>query len=105
MVEPLLQVPWTNASRSLQPSSSGYHSNRFVGYRHVGICGKLKSSSGAGHVGGEDVVGVAVEVLAGTVVAHGGAGVGVAGGDLDVAEVDAGVEHGGDVGVSEQVWV
>jgi hypothetical protein len=24
---------------------------------------------------------------------------------LDVAEIDAGVEHGGDVGVSEHVWV
>lgn len=33
----------------------------------------------------------AVEVLAGAVVAHGGGGVGVACGYLDVAEVDAGV--------------
>ena len=42
------------------------------------------SGSGAGgHVGGEDVVGVAVEVLAGPVIAHRGAGVGVPGGDLD----------------------
>ena len=48
---------------------------------------------------------MSVEVLAGSVVAHGGAGVGVAGGDLDVAEVDAGVEHGGDVGVAEHVGV
>jgi len=46
---------------------------------------------------------VAVEVLSGSVVAHGGAGVGMACGDLDVAEVDAGVEHGGDVGVTEHV--
>jgi hypothetical protein len=29
----------------------------------------------------------------------------VACGDLDVAEVDLGVEHGGDVGVAEHVWV
>lgn len=29
---------------------------------------------GGGHVGGEDVVGVAVEVLSGSVVAHGGSG-------------------------------
>jgi hypothetical protein len=29
----------------------------------------------------------------------------VARGDLDVAEVDAGVEHGGDEGVPEHVWV
>jgi hypothetical protein len=46
---------------------------------------------------------VAVEVGAGAVVAHGGVGVGVAGGDLDVAEVDAGVEHRGDEGVPEHV--
>jgi hypothetical protein len=32
-------------------------------------------------------------------------GVGVAGGDLGVAQVDAGVEHGGDEGVPEHVWV
>jgi hypothetical protein len=45
-----------------------------------------------GHVGGEDVVGVAVEVFAGPVVSHGGAGVGVAGGDLYVTQVNSGVE-------------
>lgn len=44
-----------------------------------------------GHVGGEDVVGVAVEVGAGAVVPHGRSGVGVAGGDLDVTQIDAGV--------------
>jgi hypothetical protein len=44
--------------------------------------------------GGEDVVGVAVEILAGPVVAHGGSWVGVAGGDRDVAQADAGVEYG-----------
>lgn len=43
------------------------------------------------------------DVLAGSVVAHGGAWVSMAGGGLDVAEVDAGVEHGGDVGLSEHV--
>jgi hemoglobin len=48
---------------------------------------------------------VAVEVVAGSVVPHGGPGVGVARGDLDVAEVDAGVEHGSDVGVAEHVRV
>ena len=48
---------------------------------------------------------MAVEVVAGSVVAHGGAGIGVAGGDLHVAEVDAGVEHGRDVGVAEHVRV
>jgi hypothetical protein len=50
----------------------------------------------AGHVGGEDLVGLRVEVLAVSVVAHGGAWVGVPGGDLHLAQVDAGVEHGGD---------
>src|SRR5436190_1462417 len=38
----------------------------------------------------EDVVGVSVEVRAGAVVAHAGAWAGVVGGDLDVAEPDAG---------------
>jgi hypothetical protein len=42
---------------------------------------------------------VAVEVVAGAVVAHGGAGVGVACGDLDITQVDASVQHGGDKGV------
>ena len=46
----------------------------------------MRSGSGTGgHVGGEDVVGVAVEVLASPVVAHRGARVSLAGGDLDVA--------------------
>jgi hypothetical protein len=58
-----------------------------------------------GHEGGEDVVRVAVEVVAGSVVAHGGARVGVAGGDLDGAQVDACVGHGGDEGVAEHVQV
>ena len=43
-------------------------------------------SGGAGDEGGDDVGGVAVERDAGAVVAHGGAGVGVAGGFLDVAQ-------------------
>jgi hypothetical protein len=64
------------------------------------------SDSGAGgHVGGENVVGMPVEVLPCAVVAHGRAGVGVAGGDLHVAKVHAGVEHGGDEGVPEHVRV
>ena len=41
---------------------------------------------------------MAVEVLASTVVADGGARVGMAGGDLDVAQVNACVEHGRDGG-------
>jgi hypothetical protein len=48
---------------------------------------------------------VAVEILAGPVIAHRGAWIGVAGGDLDVAQVHAGVEHGGDEGITEHVRV
>ena len=48
--------------------------------------------AGAGDEYGDDVAGVAVEVVAGPVVAGGGARIGVAGGDLDVSEGDAGVE-------------
>jgi hypothetical protein len=44
---------------------------------------------------------VPVEVLAGAVVAHGRAGVGVTGGDLYVAQAHAGVEHGRDKGVAQ----
>src|SRR5450759_1469285 len=46
-----------------------------------------------------------VEGGAGAVVAHGGAGIGVAGGDLDVAQVDASIEHRCDVRVAEHVRV
>jgi hypothetical protein len=42
---------------------------------------------------------VPVEVLAGTVVAHGGPGIGVAGGDLHIAQAHASVKHSGDEGV------
>jgi hypothetical protein len=48
---------------------------------------------------------VAVEILACPVVAHRGARIGVAGGDLDVSQVHASVEHGGDEGVPEHVRV
>jgi hypothetical protein len=48
---------------------------------------------------------MAVEVLAGAVVAHGRSRVGVTGGDLHVAEADAGIEHGGDECVAQHVWV
>ena len=48
---------------------------------------------------------MAVKVLARSVVAHGGPRVGVPGCDLYVAQVDAGVEHGGDEGVPQHVGV
>ncbi len=62
-----------------------------------------ESSGTGGHVGSEDVVRMAVKVLACSVVAHGGPRVGVPGCDLYVAQVDAGVEHGGDEGVPQHV--
>ncbi len=60
-------------------------------------------SRAGGHECGQDVVGVAVEVLASSVVAHGGTGVGMTRGGLDVSEVYSCVEHRGDEGVAEHV--
>ena len=48
---------------------------------------------------------MSVEIVAGAVVAASGAGIGVAGGVLDVAEAGAGVEGEGDEGVPEVVGV
>jgi hypothetical protein len=48
---------------------------------------------------------VAVEVVPGPVAPHGGARVGVAGGDLDISQVDASVEHGRDGCVAKHVRV
>ena len=48
---------------------------------------------------------MAVQILARSVVAHRGARVGVTGSDLDMAQVDACVEHSGDEGVAEHVRV
>jgi len=52
--------------------------------------------SAAGDEGDNDVCGVAVEVLSASIVDRGGARVGVAGGELNVAQGDAGVEGGHD---------
>ena len=60
------------------------------------VTGDAATSGARGHVGGEDVIGVPVEVLAGPVIARGRAGIGVPGGDLDIAQVDPGIEHGRD---------
>jgi hypothetical protein len=54
------------------------------------------SAGGAGDEGGDDVRGVTVERLAGPVVAHGRARIGVRGGFLDVSQGHSGVESGGD---------
>jgi len=48
---------------------------------------------------------VAVQVLAGSVVPHRGSRVGVPGGDLHVAQVNTGIEHGRDESVAEHVRV
>ena len=46
--------------------------------------GETQAGSSAGrHVGGQDVVRVAVEVVAGSVISHRGAGIGVTGGDRE----------------------
>jgi hypothetical protein len=62
---------------------------------------RRRSCSG-GHEGGQDVVGMPLQVRAAW---SGGAWVGVAGSDLDVAQVDTGLEHGGDEGVAQRVQV
>src|SRR6266516_2097431 len=73
--------------------------------RSSALCGRLprnqpretEAGSGAGgHVGGQDVVRVAVEAVAGPVIPHRGPRVGVTGSDLHVTQVSASVEHGRD---------
>lgn len=53
-----------------------------------------EQSGARGHVGGKDVVAVAVEVLADPVVAHGGFGVGMPSGDLYVTQAHARIQRG-----------
>lgn len=67
------------------------------------VTGDAATSGARGHVGGEDVIGVPVEVLAGPVIARGRAGIGVPGGDLDIAQVNSRIQHGRDEGVPEHV--
>ena len=50
---------------------------------------------------GDDVGGVPIERLSGSVVAHGGSRVGVTGCSLDVAEWDAGIDRRSDERVPE----
>jgi hypothetical protein len=61
------------------------------------------SAAGAGEERGHDVGGVSVERDSGTVVAHGGPGVGVAGGLLHIAERHTSVQGGGDKRVTQGV--
>jgi hypothetical protein len=64
----------------------------------------LVLSGGASEERRDDVGGVSVEGDAGSVIAHGGAWVGMTGGFLDVAQWDAGMEGGGDDPVAQRVW-
>jgi hypothetical protein len=64
----------------------------------------VRSAACAGDERGHDVGGVPVERDSGPVVAHGGAGVGVTGGFLDVAQGNASVQCRGDERVTEGVW-
>jgi hypothetical protein len=59
----------------------------------------LETPSECGH----DVGGVAIDGLASSVVAHGGAGISMAGCFLDVAQRDTGVERSGDERVPQRV--
>ena len=65
----------------------------------AGQSGRVRSAACAGEERGHDVGGVPVERDSGPVVAHGGAGVAVTGGFLDVAELGSlgwtSVFHGG----------
>jgi len=58
------------------------------------VTGEAVASGAGGHVAGEDVVGVPVEVLAGPVIAHGRARIGVPGGDLDITQANPGIQTG-----------
>ena len=62
-------------------------------------------SGPGGHVRSQDVVWVAVEVLAGSVITHRGARIRMAGGDLDIPQVDPSIQHGRDERVPEHMWV
>jgi hypothetical protein len=56
----------------------------------------MAPAAGLGEERGDDVGGVSVERDPGSVIAHSGAGVGMAGGFLHIAQWNSGVERGGD---------
>jgi len=58
---------------------------------------------GTSEISGDNVGRVPVQAAAGTVIPHGGAGIGVRGGFLDVTERNPGVEGGGDERVPQGV--
>src|SRR5262249_19117641 len=67
--------------------------------------GPTARSGAGGHVGGQEIDRVAVEVFAGPVVAHRGAWIGVPGSDLDIPQVHARIKHGRDESMAEHVRV
>ena len=56
-------------------------------YVFAAIAKAARASRARSHISSEDVVGMTAGVLAGSVVAHGGPGIGVPGSDLDIAQV------------------
>ena len=56
-----------------------------------------------GHVGGQDVVGVTVKILAGPVLPHRRAWISMAGRDLNIPQVHPGVQHGRNERVAEHM--
>ena len=75
------------------------------GVSQAWAAGDAGRSGSGGHVGGQDVVRVTSEVLTGPVITHRGPRICMPGSDLDVPQVHARVEHGGDEGVAEHVRV
>ena len=82
----------------------GHSAFRLAGFDQADALLRLSVlPGGSGDVGRDDVGRVPVEGGAGTVVAHGGARVGVRGGFLHVAQRDSGVERGCDECVAQGV--
>jgi hypothetical protein len=91
-------------ARATGPSVAGSTTDAVViGQAHrllwsdlAGQSGRIVSAGGAGEECGHDVSGVPVERDPGPVVAHCGAGIGMAGGFLHIAQRNPGVERSGD---------
>src|SRR5450631_895305 len=90
------------------------YASRLIGIRRINLLisampsvsqARALGSGAGGHVGGQDVVRVAVKVLACSVVTHRGPRVSGAGSDLDVSQIHAGIEHSGDKSMAKHVRV
>src|SRR5258708_7893633 len=107
----ILPLTWRNVhappgpyprTRAPEPRAPRVPDRRHWGVREREVRSEVVISPGwvagsaAGDVGDDDVGGVAVEVLAASVVDGGGSRVGVTGGDLDVSERYPCVEGGHD---------